>query len=235
VVQALAGPDGKVVFDNLPTDLEPGGGVSMQYVDQFGDVVADVPSVEGLEVVEPRGNGEARITDATPRSFAGEPVCVCGTYPGQAAWNGILLDGYAVGSPASASGQIAWVELPPDLAPGEHVFTGTAAAGFPAADRASTLVLQVGGEIDSSKLQRLETTPMRLWVIGTDEAVDLRVRNVTPAIISIEGGDDQTIRTSGGARNMLERTVRGLSPGAFDIQYELASKPCPCEEQIHYY
>jgi hypothetical protein len=131
---------------------------------------------------------------------------------------------------------MVWVQLPAGLAPGEHVFTGTAAAGFPAADRASTLVLQVGGEIDSSKLQRLETTPMRLWVTGTEEPVDLRVRNLTPAIISIEGGDDQTIRTSGGARNMLERSVRGLSPGAFDINYELAAEPCPCGgDQTHYY
>lgn len=229
---AVAAADGTVDFQ-LPDSLQPGSPISMQYVDKFGDVVADVPSVEGLEVVEPRGNGEARITDATPRSFAGQRVCVCGTYPGPAAWDGILLDGQPVGSPASGSGQIAWVELPAGLAPGEHVFTGRAAAGFPAADRASTLVLQVGGEIDSRKLQRLESTPMRLWVIGTEEPVDLRVRNLTPAIISIEGGDDQTIRTSGGATNQLERTVRGLAPGAFDINYELAGEPCPCERRIY--
>jgi hypothetical protein len=130
---------------------------------------------------------------------------------------------------------MVWVQLPAGLAPGEHVFTGDAAASFPATDRAATLVLQVGGEIDSSKLQRLETTPMRLWVVGTEEPLDLRVRNLTSAIISIEGGEDQTIRTSGGARNMLERTVRGISPGAFNINYELAGESCPCAAQTHYY
>ena len=236
VVKGLAGSGGTVLFAHQPDDLRPGSPISMNYVDAFGDVLVDVPSVPGVEVVAPRGDGEARITDATPRSFAGQLVCVCGSFPGEAAWNGLLLDGQGAGSPGSASGQMVWVQLPAGFAPGEHVFTGTAAAGFPAADRASTLVLQVGGEIDSSKLQRLETTPMRLWVEGTEEPVDLRVRNLTPAIISIDGGDDQTIRTSGGARNMLERSVRGLSPGAFDINYELAAEPCPCGgDQTHYY
>lgn len=235
VVTARADPDGNVVFDQLPADLQPGSPISMQYVDKFGEMLVDVPSVPDVEVVEPRANGEARITDATPRSFAGQLVCVCGTFPGEAAWNGLLLDGQGAGSPGSASGRMVWLLLPAGLAPGEHVFTGTGAAGFPAADRASTLVLQVGGEIDSSKLQKLETTPMRLWVTGTEEPVDLRVRNLTPGIISIDGGDDQTIRTSGGARNALERSVRGLSPGAFNINYELAGEGCPCESRTGYY
>ena len=235
VVTAATSPDGTVTFDQLPDDLQPGGALAMQYVDAFGDVLVDVPSVPGVEVVEPRGEGEARITDATPRTLAGQLACVCGSFPEPAAWDGVLLDGQAVGSPTSASGQMVWVQLPAGLAPGEHVFTGDAAAGFPATDRAATLVLQVGGEIDSSKLQRLETTPMRLWVVGTEEPLDVRVRNLTPAIISIEGGEDQTIRTSGGAGNMLERTVRGISPGAFNINYELAGESCPCAAQTHYY
>lgn len=234
VAFAFAAAGGTVDFQ-LPDDLQPGSPISMQYVDRFGEVLVDVPSVPDVEVVEPRGDGDARITDATPRSFAGQQVCVCGTFPGEAAWNGLLLDGQAAGPPGSATGRMVWVRLPDGIAPGEHVFTGTAAAGFPAPDRASTLVLQVGGEIDSSKLQRLETTPMRLWVDGTEGPVELRIRNLTPGIISIEGGEDQTIRTSGGAPNVLERTVRGLAPGAFDIKYELADEPCPCGAQTHYW
>ena len=30
---------------------------------------------------------------------------------------------------------------------------------------------------------------------------------------------------------MLERSVQGLSPGAFDIEYELAGPGCPCASQ----
>lgn len=228
MVQALAAPDGTVVFDRLPDDLQTGDTLAVRYLDAFGEVLVDVPSVPDVEVVEPRNGSEARITLAQPRSVAGQLACVCGSFPGPSAWNALLLDAREVGSPVSASGRMAWVQLSADLAPGEHVFTGAAAAGFPPTDRASTLVLQVGGELDSSKLQQLQTTPMRLWVVGTEEPVDLRVRNLTPGIISIDGGEDQTIRTSGGARNMLERTVRGLAPGAFNINYELGGDPCPC-------
>jgi hypothetical protein len=123
---------------------------------------------------------------------------------------------------------MAWVQLPAGLAAGEHVFTGAPEPGFPAGDRAVTVVVEIGGEVDSSKLQRLETTPMRLWVVGTAEPVDLQVLNKTPSIISIAGGAEQVIRTSGGEPNMLERSVQGLSPGAFDIEYELAGDRCPC-------
>lgn len=233
---AFAAADGTVNFD-LPDDLAPGGSVALQYVDLYGDVVLDVPSIPGVEVVEPTANSGARITAATPRTFAGETACVCGSFPGSVAWNGLLLDGEALGPPVSASSRMAWVQLPAALAAGEHVFSGAAEPGFPAGDRAVMLVLEIGGEIDSSKLQRLETTPMRLWVIGTSEPVELRVRNKTPSIISIEGGDDQVIRTSGGEPNALVRSVQGLSPGAFDIGYELAGAGCPCaapETQLYW-
>ncbi|MEM7052633.1 MAG: hypothetical protein AAF604_23420 [Acidobacteriota bacterium] len=226
-VQAFTGTDGVVLFD-LPESLTPGGELSLQYIDLYGDVVVEVPAVPGVEVVEPLANGAARISAATPRTFAGQKACVCGVFPGPEAWNALLLDGAALGPPVSASSRMAWVELPADLAPGPHVVSGAPEPGFPAEDRVTVLVLQIGGEIDSSKLQRLETTPMRLWVVGTAEPVEIQVRNKTPGIISIDGGPDQTILTSGGEPNVLERTVQGLSPGAFDIAYELTDAGCPC-------
>ncbi len=230
-VSAFALADGTVDFE-LPEDLAPGGKVALQYVDIYGDLVIDVPSVPGIEVVEPMANEVARITAATPRALAGQQVCVCGSFPGPDAWNGLLLDGEALGSPVSASSRMAWVQLPTGLGAGEHVVTGAPEPGFPVGDRAEVVVVEVAGELDSSKLRRLETTPMRLWVIGTSEAIDLRVRNKTPSIISIEGGADQVIRTSGGEPNMLERSVQGLSPGAFDIEYELAGAGCPCAAML---
>ena len=227
VRKAVAAADGTVVFD-LPDDVAPGGGISLQYVDAFGDVVVDVPEVPGVEVVEPVGDGGARVTAATPLSFAGQQACVCGSFPGPEAWNRLLLDGEALGSPLSASSRMAWVQLPVSLAPGEHLVTGAAEAGFPAGDRAAIRVVQVAGELDSTKLQRQESTPLRLRVQGTTEPVTLRLRNNTPSIVRIDGGDDQAITTSGGDPNQLERTVHGLTPGAFDIQYELQAESCPC-------
>jgi hypothetical protein len=232
---AFALADGAVSFD-LPEDLAPGGSVALQYVDLYGDIVLDVPTVPGIEVVEPTVNGAARITDATPRTSAGQTACVCGLFPGPDAWNGLLLDGEALGPPVSASSRMAWVQLPAGLAPGPHVVSGAPEPGFPADDRATILVVEIGGEVDSTKLQRLESTPMRLWLVGTSEPADLHVRNKTPSIISIEGGNDQIIRTSGGEPNQLQRTVRGLSPGAFDILFELAGEECPCaSSETHYW
>jgi len=224
---ASADPEGTVNL-LVPEGLEPGDTLALQYIDAYGDLVLDVPEVPDVEVVEASGGDGPRITDAMPRSLAGQRTCVCGVFPGPDAWNGILLDGEAVGAPVAASSRMAWVQLPAGLPPGEHVFTGAPEPGFPPSDRVTTLVLQVGGELDATKLQRLETTPMRLWVEGTDEPVALRVRNLTPGIITLEGGPDQVIRTSGGAPNQLERTVRGVSPGNFDIQYEMAPDTCPC-------
>ena len=227
--------DGTVTFD-LPDDLVPGGGIALQYVDLYGDVVVDVPSVPGVEVVEPAADGVARILDATPLASAGQQACVCGVFPGPEAWNRLLLDGEALGPPVSASSRMAWVTLPADAVLGPHVVAGAPEPGFPADDRATIVVVTIGGEIDSQKLQRLETTPLRLWVEGTSEPVELRLRNETPSIISIDGGDDQRILTTGGEPNQLERTVRGLSPGAFDIQYELTGAACPCATaDAHYW
>jgi hypothetical protein len=230
-VEAVAGGDGAAVFASLPIDLHPGDRLALRYVDRFGDVVVDVPAVPDVEVVAPLPDAAPRtprITGASQHAVAGQLACVCGSFPAPEAWAGVLLDGAAAPAPVSASSRMVWVQLPPDTAPGEHLWSGAPAAGFPPADRAGTLVLQVSGELDSSKLQRLETTPVRLRVEGTERPIELRLRNLTPSIITIEGGPDQTIRTSGGPRNQLERTVRGIAPGAFNINYELAGQKCSC-------
>jgi hypothetical protein len=231
-----AAADGTVAF-YLPEDLRPGESLSLQYVDLYGDVVLDVPEVEGVEVVEPAAEGAgARIEAATPLAGAGQQACVCGLFPGPAAWSGLLLDGEPLGEPLSASSRMAWFRLPPTLAPGPHVVSGAPEPGFPPADQATIEVVAISGEVDSRKLQRLESTPLRLWVDGTSRPVELRLRNETPGIVRLEGGDDQTARTTGGSPNQVERTVSGLSPGAFDVQFELLGTECPCASaDVHYW
>jgi hypothetical protein len=161
---------------------------------------------------------------------------VCGLFPGPVAWSGLLLDGEPLGEPLSASSRMAWFRLPPTLAPGPHVVSGAPEPGFPPADRATIEVVAISGEVDSRKLQRLESTPLRLWVDGTARPVELRLRNETPSIVRLDGGDDQTARTTGGSPNQVERTVSGLSPGAFDVQFELLGTECPCASaDVHYW
>ena len=88
----------------------------------------------------------------------------------------------------------------------------------------------MGGSIDRERLLRGESTPLALWVEGTEEVVELRLTNTTPAIISLQGGESQVVATSGGADNRVEGTVQGLQPGPFNLLYELSADPCPCAE-----
>ena len=69
---------------------------------------------------------------------------------------------------------------------------------------------------------------MRLWIEGTDRTLGLRLQNETPGIIDLEGGVDQVAYTSGGSENSLERHVRGLQVGPFNIHWELDEESCPC-------
>jgi hypothetical protein len=69
---------------------------------------------------------------------------------------------------------------------------------------------------------------MRLTILGTDQRVPVRVRNLTPAIIEIEGGTEQTAESSGGGGNSITRSVRALQRGDFNVEWTLASAPCPC-------
>ena len=92
-------------------------------------------------------------------------------------------------------------------------------------------VLSLAGDVDRNELLRGQSTPLRLQILGTAEALEIRLKNTTPGIISMSGGDDQVVRTSGGASNIYQGTVRGLSPGDFNITYELTTGSCPCNEQ----
>lgn len=216
----------------LPRDLAPGSPLSVSYRDLYGDVLVDVPRVEGVEVVPARpADPKPRITAATRHSLAGQTACVCGNFPGPRAWNGLSLDSQAVGAPATASSRTVWVRLPETLAPGPHTVSGSPAAGFAASDRATTTVIRVLGSLDSNQLFRGQSTPMQFRIEGTDQPVSLRVRNYTPGIISLEGGNDQVLTTSGGRSNMVQRNVNAVSRGDFNIDYTLEGDPCPCGER----
>jgi hypothetical protein len=110
------------------------------------------------------------------------------------------------------------------------VVSGQGGAGFAPGCKAEVHLIQIRGELDSQSLLRGESTPMRLQVSGTADTIPLRVRNLTPSIIEIEGGVEQVAETSGGPENVLTRQVRGLTRGNFNIDWTLATPPCPCAE-----
>jgi hypothetical protein len=132
------------------------------------------------------------------------------------------------GAILSTSASTVWLRLPASAAPGRHFLSGPADAGFAPTCRAVTQRVEIQGAIDSTRLLRGESVPMRLSIAGTADTIPLRIRNLTPAIITLEGGEEQTAESSGGGANVLERQVRALQRGNFNVEWTLATPPCPC-------
>jgi hypothetical protein len=229
VGELLGNPDRIVV--HLPEDLDPGDPIGFSYRDPWGILLLDLPDAPRMTIlpaspVEPA----PAITGCAPRVFTGSPFCVCGSFPDEASQMGLTLDGEPLGMPLAATGSVLMFEMPESASPGEHWIAGSKASGFREEDSASTRALVVSGSIDQEKLFRGESTPMRLVVDGTESPLAIRLRNVTPAIIKLEGGVEQVAPTSGGSENSLERQVRALQVGNFNIHWELDEGACPCLE-----
>ncbi|MFX0196221.1 MAG: DUF6531 domain-containing protein, partial [Candidatus Hodarchaeota archaeon] len=215
----------------LPESLTPGNPVEVAYTDPWGQQVVHVPSAEGVQIVPPLTSISAypTLTACQSQTFPGEVVCVCGVFPNEASWSALTIDGEPLGFPASASSRIVHVQLPMELEPGSHIIAGNQEAGFSFDNTLEITVLVLNGEIDQDALRRGQSTTMRLWVEGTQDAVSLKITNNTPGIISLEGGNSQVVTTSGGLSNSVERVVQGISPGDFHVDYALdIEEPCPC-------
>lgn len=214
----------------VPEDASPGVRLALQYVDRFGDLVVDVPVVDDTEVVPAADEPwPPCVTTATAFAQAGDAVCVCGHFPGAAAQAGLRVDEREAGLPLSSSARTMQFRLPAHAStPGRHLWSGASEAGYAPGCRAWMEVVEIGGAIDSQRLFSSESTPMRLSVSGTTARVPLRIRNLTPAIVRVEGGDDQTVESSGGTPNLATRSVQGLQRGDFRIEWSLATERCPC-------
>lgn len=173
-------------------------------------------------------DGPAMIQGAQRYVFVDQTACVCGHFPDEKSRRGLLLGGVPVGEPSTASRSMVEFRVPEGISPGLHAVTGSPTAGFETVDGPQIAVLGLEGSIDLELLHSGQSTPMRIRIAGTEDRLELRLINTTPQIISIEGGDEGLVWTSGGADNTVERTVRGLRPGDFNIAYEVANDACPC-------
>ncbi len=197
---------GTVYVADLPETQTPGSLLSLQYLDRFGDLWLDVPAVSDVNVTPPREGTSAEtpcIRAATRHALLGDLVCVCGTFPTPSAWSGLLVGDRPAGTPASASSRAVWIVLPEGTPLGKNTIAGRRDLGFAPDCQATTDAVMIRGEIDSERILRGETTPMRLQVVGTTDPVPVRIRNLTPSIIQIEGGLDQRTESSGGQENLI--------------------------------
>ena len=233
----LAG--GVVYAVELPDDLEPGGALSATLTDLYGDLLIDVPRVPGTTILPPRPPHEPLpppcLRSGTVYAQSEQLLCACGSFPTPASWAGILFDerrlaesGGGFGAIVSTSSSVVWFRPPAQAAVGRHVVSGSSELGFAPSCKFTTQFLAVSGQIDSERILRGDSTPMRLTIDGSPDPIALRIENLTPGIIDIEGGVDQTLESAGGSPNTLTRQVRGLTRGDFNVRWTLAAPACPC-------
>jgi hypothetical protein len=218
-------------FD-LPLDykLTPGTSLKVSYTDPWGETLVD-----GFAADVKVGPGPTPLSDrpsvsgCSPAFLSDAPFCVCGNFPPGTA-SELRINGAPVGQFLVASSPTILEYFFPDGAPAGEMEVG-ANSGFDIADGARGVLIRVRGEIDRDRLKRGESTTLKLWLDGTDRATDLRLWNSTPGIVSLAGGDDQVVTTSGGAPNQVMRTVDAVAPGDFALHYQLTVDSCPCAKE----
>jgi len=183
------------------------------------------------------GEGQpATSGGCTPRTLPGEVICVCHEVAegrGDSAQFPLLLDGRPAGPPVASAPGAFFFRLPPEIPLGEHEVAFAWSEGEPEAVGAGSCtveVIRIRAQLDRERIWRGQGTPLRIQIEGTRRPVTLRLTNETPGVVRLQGGDEQVVSTSGGRRNVLERRVRGQTPGDFDLQYELLDATCPCGE-----
>lgn len=226
VAGAPARQEGASLRVRLPATLQPDEPLRVTYFDARGVRVVDVLAAENLSVVSAASAFGPRLASCAPAGFLGQTICVCGVFP-PGSWTALAIDGNPEGPPLAASRHVLWIRVPDNLAPGEHRIAADPAAGFPISDEVRFRALRLAGEVDRNALLRGQSTTMRLRVEGASEPLRLRVLNRTPAVISLEGGNEQVVETAG-PRHAVERQVRGIGLGEFRIDYWLDGPPCPC-------
>jgi hypothetical protein len=211
----------------LPAALEKGAAVSASYTDPFGFRLYDTPALPDISFGPSPAAGPPRLAAATPMVLWGDTVAVTGYFPDLKSRHGLLLNGGPVPDLFSSSSLGLVIGLGDAVKPGVQTLGCDPAAGFADKVELPVTVIDVQGDVDRNKLMRGESTPLRLKVVGTDDPVELHLVNDTPRIISLSGGDDQVVRTSGGADNDARRTVRGLKRGDFNLTYTLTLDAWP--------
>jgi hypothetical protein len=224
----IRGKDRYVVA--LPDNLKEGDSISLSYTDPYGIELYRTEALPEIKVAScPEGN-QPVITDVTRLVFPGDMICVCGLFPDINSRYGLFLNGQSVSPPVTASSQVVILRLPEDISLGTQRIGGNPEAGYAEDNELHFKVIQVNGYVDRDTLLRGESTQLKLWIEGTDEVLQLELENTTPNIISLEGGDHQVVSTSGGEDNKVERVVKGIRRGDFNLNYTLVLDFCPCKD-----
>jgi len=188
------------------------------FTDRWGEMTVDAPLPITAVPYMPQ---PTTVISASPFVFAGQSVCVGGSFPDLQAPNGLVLDGMTPLDAWGASRTHAMIGIPDTIAPGPHTI------GVSGSSTTVTVgVLRLDASIDQNKLWRGESTTLRLGVTGTDRPIPISVLNRTPGIISIDGGARQTVTTPGGPNNAVSKSVKGTQRGQFSIDVRVNVPGC---------
>lgn len=114
------------------------------------------------------------------------------------------------------------VQVPADIDPGRQAMRVTSNVGT--SNSFEVQVIGLALEADDTDLVRGQGSRLRVRVTGTEDRVLLRVINRTPRVIRLEGGDEQSVETSGGVENHATVAYRGVGRGTWSIFVEAEPK-----------
>lgn len=207
----------------IPPDARPTSPLIVTYTDPWGERTVAAPALGQVRVLPPPEGapGRAQAEICGSELVQGE-VCACGWLPGEAR-SGFRIDG-APKPPVAASQQSVCFSLPP----GGHQFSGP---GLPDARLdLQSVTIQVASPPPARPGQPFSVT----WtVLGTSSPMRVQLRNTTPQVVRLEGGDLQLVATSGGEPNTFVRTLHPLAVGGYHIQATLPGEITPFQSRAY--
>lgn len=149
----------------------------------------------------------------------GEPFSVRGFgFRGEADANQVYIGGKAAA--VLAASPVALVILPAaDFAPGPAQLVIEVGGRSPG----PTPIRLVAGELvfEKGQLAPGEKAKLGVRVRGSEQPLELEVRNATPEVVRLTGGVTQRVRTQGGRENIALLEMEGVRPGDFSISARL--------------
>lgn len=226
---AVVGADGRLV-SGATVEFSGGkrvttnatGRAAFRAPDEPGVMVARAgESSATTTVLAPAAEAAEALTLVTyPRVvLLGEPFAVHGTgFRGDADANRVHLGNQL--AIVLAASPVALVVLPSSAAaPGAlpmRVEVGGHSAGS-----VPTRLIALELVFDKPGLEPGEKARLGVRVRGTEQRLELEIRNLTPGIIRLTGGEVQRVRTRGGPDNRATLTMRGVRAGDFSVSARL--------------